>query len=267
VALAFSSTGAHARASAQLSLHDGLIWADVECSGQTLHFVVDTGAASSCVNLAAARRLGIQMRSSLSVAGVGGGTTGYRCTGFNGSVDGMRLPAEVVALDLSGPARCCSQPIDGLIGADFFRGRIVRIDYARKLLSLVDAAPARGIDLLFANGVICVPVAVNGGDPRWTRLDTGCTDALDWCEASGTPAQPHGKTVALAGWLGSASCADVTVGRAHLAGVPVRMHAREIFPGEAGLLGNGVLSRYRVTIDGIAKRLVLEGSRETPPRE
>jgi hypothetical protein len=40
--------------------------------------------------------------------------------------------------------------------------------------------------------------------------------------------------------------------------LPVKWWKREIFPGEAGLLGNGALSKYRVTIDGIGKRLVLE---------
>jgi hypothetical protein len=243
-----------------ISQHDGLVWADVLSGGRTLHFVVDTGAMSSCINLAAAKRLGLKLGSRLNVSGVGGRTVGYECTGFHATAGGMRLPQDVVALDLSGPARGCSEPIDGLIGADFFRGKVVRIDYAREKLSEVPE-PAGGIALRFANGVMCVPVAINGGEARWARLDTGCTNALDWCEEAGGSAKVHGKSVALTSWMawmGGAPRADVTVGNAHLRGIPVRMHGREIFPGEAGLLGNGVLSRYCVTIDGIGNRLLLE---------
>jgi hypothetical protein len=244
---------------ANISQHDGLVWADVDCNGTTLHFVVDTGAASSCIDLAAARRLGIRLGPPLNVAGVGGRTTGYDCTGFAASVGGMRLPGEVVALDLSGPARACSQPIDGLIGADFFMGKVVRIDYARGTLTRVDGMGCvDGIRLRFANGVICAPVAVDGGAPRWTRLDTGCTDALDWCGKAGALRKGAGRTVALASSAKNALLADVAVGSAQLHDVPVKMHGREIFPGEAGLLGNAALSRYRVTIDGIRARLSLE---------
>lgn len=242
-----------------IALHDGLIWTDVDCGGRVLHFVVDTGAASSCVNLAAAGRLGLRLGSALNVAGVGGGTVGYRCRDFDASIGRMPLPREVVALDLSGPARGCSQAIDGLIGADFFRGKVMRIDYHRGLLTRENEPPTgEGIALRIENGVICVPVAVNGGAPRWTRLDTGCTDTLYWCEGADCRRNGGAKSVALAWLTGKAIRVEVRVGGADLANLPVKIRAREIFPGEAGLLGNGALSRYRVTIDGIGDRLLLE---------
>ena len=259
IALALTVAGGRAGEAARISLHDGLVWADVDCDGRTLRFVVDTGAASSCVNLAAAERLGMRLGAPLKVAGGGGWTTGYRCTGFDANVGGMRLPTTVVALDLSGPARVCSEEIDGLIGADFFRGKIVRIDYARGVLSRGNV-PEVGIEmrLRFANGVMCAPVSVDGSGARWTRLDTGCTDALDWCAGACCRPMAGSRTVALATSMRDATEAEVTVGTARLHDLPVNWWKREIFPGEAGLLGNEALSRYRVTIDGIGKRLVLE---------
>ena len=135
----------------------------------------------------------------------------------------------------------------------------MRIDYARGLLSREEEAPAgSGTRLRFEDGVICVPVAVNGEEARWTRLDTGCTEALYWCDGGDCRRKGSRESVALASWTGGAIRAEVTVGATRLEDVPVRVREREIFPGEAGLLGNGVLSRYRVTIDGIGKRLVLE---------
>ena len=257
--LALTAASSHAGELARVALHDGLLWANVNCGGTTLHFVVDTGAASSCVNLAAAKRLGMRLGAPLNVEGVGGWTTGYRCTGFLASVGGMRLPQTVVALDLSAPAKGCSEAIDGLIGADFFNGNVMRIDFKRGTLSRVDRpAGGMGTPLRIANGVMCVPVAINGGGVRWTRVDTGCTDALDWCEGACCCSKGAKKSVALASSMGSGACADVTVGTTRIHDLPVKTWKREVFPGEAGLLGNRALSRYRVTIDGIGKRLVLE---------
>ena len=266
IILASTVAGGQARTVANIALHDGLAWADVNCGGTTLHFVVDTGAASSCVNLAAARRLGMRLGSPLSVAGGGGEAVGYRCTGFHATVGGGDLlPETVVVLDLSGPARACSEKIDGLIGADFFRGKVTRIDYARRVLSQMDR-PAAGIGtpLRFTNGVMCVPVAVDGGRAQWTRLDTGCTDSLDWCGGSCRCSKSASKSVALASRTGSAALstsatlAEVTVGTARLHDLPVKVWKREIFPGEAGLLGNVALSKYLVTINGIGNRLLLQ---------
>jgi hypothetical protein len=265
LALAFSCAPVRGEAAAPpgeavpISLHDGLVWTNVDCGGRTLHFVVDTGAASSCINLAAARRLGMRLGDELNVVGVGGRTTGYDCEGFQAQVGGMRLPREVVALDLTGPSRGCRETIDGLIGADFFRGKVMRIDYARGLLSREEGAPrGSGTPLRFEDGVICVRVAVDGEAPRWTRLDTGCTEALYWCDGADCRRKAGQESVALACWRGSDIPAEVTIGGVRLDDVPVKLRDGEIFPGEAGLLGNGALSRYRVTIDGIGNRLVLE---------
>jgi hypothetical protein len=262
-----SSPQAGAAEAASIAVRDGLVWADVDCGAKTLHFVVDTGAASSCINLAAAKRLGLRLGAAIDVAGVDGRTTGYRCAGFQASVGGMRLPQDVVALDLSGPSRACSQAIDGLIGSDFFQGKVVRIDYAHGVLSRQGrlATGSGGTRMRVVNGVMSVPVALNGGEARWARVDTGCTEALIWCDgadcccpADGGTKRTAGKSVALAASMGSAKRAEVTVGTAQLHGVPVKLHNREIFPGEAGLLGNAALSKYCVTIDGIGERLVLE---------
>jgi len=244
--------------SARITEHDGLVWAAVECGSDTLNFVVDTGAACSCVDLHTARLLHARLGYPVSVAGVGGRAIGYRCADFQGSVGGMRLPGEVVALDLSRPSRGCSQRIDGLIGADFFRGRVVRIDYMRGELDCGSGSVEGGIPLRMANGVMCVPVAVEGTEARWTRLDTGCTDAIVWCERTTGRSMTAARSVALASSRGGALLADVEVGTVQLHGVPVKLRKQEIFPGEAGLLGNAALRGYRVTIDGIRDRLELD---------
>lgn len=52
------------------------------------------------------------------------------------------------------------------------------------------------------------------------------------------------------------------VGELKFENVPTGLHEKAIFPGEAGLLGNGVLSRFStITIDAKAGRLILEQNR------
>ena len=48
------------------------------------------------------------------------------------------------------------------------------------------------------------------------------------------------------------------MGTVRLHGVPVKLRKPEIFPGEAGLLGNAALRGDRVTIDEIRDRLALD---------
>ena len=55
--------------------------------------------------------------------------------------------------------------VDGLLGQDFFRGRIVQIDFRKKRVRLLDRADAAGslvLPIRFQNGAMCVPVSVAG---------------------------------------------------------------------------------------------------------
>ena len=54
--------------------------------------------------------------------------------------------------------------------------------------------------------------------------------------------------------------ATVAVGAEQIANVPTSLHRSALFPSEAGLLGNSILSNYRVTIDAVNGRLLLQRS-------
>lgn len=102
---------------------------------------------------------------------------------------------------------------------------------------------------------------MNGGPPQWVRLDTGCAAALHWVT---TQVRPQDCKPTL-----SVALTTVPVGMTHtcvqLAGltfdaVPTGIHQQPLFEGEAGLLGNGLLSRFSsVIVDAKAKRVILEG--------
>jgi len=109
------------------------------------------------------------------------------------------------------------------------------------------------------NGVYCLPVSVNGSKPRWTRLDTGCNDALHWVVPRMATTQEHrGLSIGFITNTDDETLVSVRLGKMTLPHVETALHGHAIFPGESGLLGNEVLSQYRVTIDGRAGRIALE---------
>src|SRR3954463_2965349 len=100
----------------------GMIWVNVSVAGQPapLHFLLDSGASSSVLDLGTARRLGTQLGAAQNVQGVHTRGTAYRLPGFSAAVAGAPLPSSILALDLSAVSSECHRHIDGLLGADFF---------------------------------------------------------------------------------------------------------------------------------------------------
>jgi hypothetical protein len=229
---------------------DGLIWVKVNiaASEEPLNFVLDSGAGSSVVSLETVRKLGIKRGASAKVRRVGANASAFRVSGFLADVAGVPISQTPLAIDLADTSQECSRAIDGLLGHDFFLGRIVQIDFKSRCIRLLDKAADRNccaiLSLRLTNAAMCVPVSVNGSKLKWTRLDTGCDDGLHWVAGTGNQ---YVRT-------------SLQLGSERITNVKTALHNSEIFPGEAGLLGNGVLSDYRVTIDAVTHRLLLEKS-------
>ena len=247
--------------STAIELKDGLIWVSVHSSSRPLNFVVDSGAAATVISLRAARELHLDLGAPLAIAGVGTTAVGWRVANFQADLAGIALSRNVVVTNLTAVSRGCTQQIDGLLGADFFKNRTVQINYSRREMYCAAEAVATGRNVLplrIKDGVMTVPVTINGEPARWTRLDTGCTDGLHWSAATrshrNSARQP---TIALAS-NDTANSATVQLGQDTLRDVGVTFHPCEIFSGEAGLLGNGVLSKFRVTIDAPHRRVILD---------
>ena len=111
----------------------GMIWLKVSVAGQStpLNFLLDSGAGRSVLHLGTAQRLGVKLGTRETVQGVDGRCAAYRVESFTASVaSALPVRLEVLALDLSSVSEGCGARIDGLLGADFFRERIVQIDFA-----------------------------------------------------------------------------------------------------------------------------------------
>lgn len=248
-----------------VQFRDGLLWAEVSVpqSKESLHFLMDTGASASVLNLTTARRLGLKLGAKVKVTGVATTLTGHWPVKLSANAGGLPLPGEYLALDLGKLSASCDRSVDGLIGADFFRDRIVEIDYATRKLRILAASPApdaaNSVPLDTRPGGFVVPVNVNGGESQPVRVDTGCATAFQWVtsrEHAGRYVQKF--AVGLTELSIPQTMTGVRIGNLHLDTVPTGLHAKVIFPGESGLLGNGLLAQFGViTLDAKAGRLFL----------
>ncbi len=260
------SSSALASADLPFALRDGLLWVSVTPAngGAELNFVVDSGAGASVLDLEAARRLGLSLGKSETVRGVGGDAKAYRVQAPGMRLGSSALPSNWLALDLRHASGACHQRIDGLIGCDFLRSGIVQIDFSASVLRFSASRGRNGetVALKMKNGAPSLPLSVNGSRPRPVRLDTGFNGDLRWVsQSSKTAGQGSPVSIALAS-SGSANGAEIQIGNVRVGQVRAAIHRTEIFPGEAGLLGLGVLSRFsRVTIDLRGGQAQFEGLR------
>ena len=244
---------------------EGLVWFEVrtpQCA-KPLNFLLDTGASVSVLNLSTAQRLGLTLGSAVKVMGVGGTASGHWPVKLLADANHIELPGEYLALDLSRLSRSCGNPVDGLVGADFFRDRVVQIDYAAQQIRVLNARPpVDGVEAVPLEVRRCgfrVSISVNNHRRQWMRLDTGCALGLRWVTKEVAAESCASKmAVGLSELFIPQTVASINLGKQHIDGVPTGLHREEIFPGECGLLGNELLARFNViTIDAKSGRLIL----------
>jgi hypothetical protein len=209
----------------------------------------------------------VKLGQRADVRGVGSSTQGFWSQQLTATVSGVALPKEYLAVDLAELSRACDCGVDGLLGADFFRGRVLQIDFVERKIRLLPSSEVGGevseVDLKTSRGAILAAVTVNNGKPQWMRVDTGCTSSLQWVASVFKGVAEAGSgSVGLTELNIPSTATTVRVGSAIFDSVPTGLHRRPIFPGESGLLGNGLLARFeRVTFDTKRGKLVLQGRR------
>jgi hypothetical protein len=246
-------------------LREGLLWVQVRTPevAEPLNFLLDTGAGVSVLNLATARKLGLKLGQEVSVQGVGASAVGYWPESLTAQAGEISLPGKYLAVDLSELSGACKCRVDGLIGADFFCGRAVQIDFVTRQARIVQSGSVEPgqeiIPLKVHKGAMGVAARINGVTTRWLRLDTGCASPLQWVDAKHfTRATAPQVAVALSPISVGTTETTVQLGHHVFGAVQTGLHDKPIFPGESGLLGNGLLSRFSsVTIDLPAARLLV----------
>lgn len=264
---ACSMSAAPCRAASEIpfTFRNGMIWLKVEVAGRStpLNFLLDSGAGKTVVHLGTAQRLGLKLGARETVQGVQGRSAAYRIDSLAATVGSAPVPRDMLAFDLSSVSAESGSRIDGLLGADFFRDRVVQIDFAAQKVRLFDRSESCAIGgqilpLVRRHDALCVRVGVNGNAPQWMRLDTGCSGALEWVVAGAKSRRDSGTSVAATGTSREHIQTDVLLGSERIPAVKTGLHSQPLFAGENGLIGNGLLSQFRVTVDAAGGRLLLQ---------
>lgn len=248
---------------------DGMIRVEGRAKGVEgpLWFLLDSGAAVSVLNRSTADRLGLRDGAEVTVKGVGAKTSGLWPQKLRASAGTTPLPSRYLVVDLSEFEGKCAFPVDGLIGAEFFEGRVVEIDFRAQRIRLkrgaghprVEPLPS-SIPLKRSRGVWTVEASVNGKGKQRLRVDTGCATGLHWVNAHAPDTAPAQHSVGLAAVTTRVATCSIGLGEVELSDVAAALHDTRLFAGEDGLLGNGFLSRFGVvSLDGRSGRLLLGG--------
>ena len=244
---------------------DGLIWLKIYITGKSepLNFLLDSGAGFSAIDLQTARSLGVRLVDRQRVQGVNGQGFAYRVNDLQAVCGGIALPKSVLAVDLRALSDRCDQPVDGILGVDFFRSRIVQIDFTEGRVRILEKcdptlANCETLPIRMCNDAFCVPVRVAGNPAQWMRLDTGCDAALEWVVGETEKRRTDRSSIGLSGVSVRHIATSVQLGKQCFNAVNTGVHREQIFPGEAGLLGNGLLSKFRLTIDQPGNRVIFE---------
>jgi Aspartyl protease len=246
---------------------EGLIWLKAEVKGknESLNFLLDSGAGVSVLDLDRARALGMRVGDPECVQGVNGRAVAYRVDDFQAESGGIALPKSVLATNLQTISSCCHQHIDGILGMDFFRGRIVQIDFAARTVRIVERdsqglANCEILPIKICNDAFCVPIRVAENPAQWTRVDTGCDACLEWVVSGPGKRLTEGTSFGLSHFRRDYVKTTVQIGKQRFV-VAAAVHEEPMFSGEAGLLGNGLLSKFRLTIDEPGSRIIFERNR------
>jgi hypothetical protein len=205
---------------------DGLIWLKVNVTGKSkpLNFLLDSGAGISAIDLRTARSLGVHLGNRQIVQGVNGQSFAYRVNDLQAVCGGIALPKSVRILETYDP----------------------------------NLANSEILPIRMCNDAFCVPVRVAGNPAQWMRLDTGCDAALEWVVSETEKRRTDRSSIGLSGVSVRHINTSVQLGKQCFNAITSGVHREQIFPGEAGLLGNGLLSKFRLTIDQPGHRVIFE---------
>ncbi len=244
-------------------------------------FVLDSGAGLSLVGRKAADELGLPKTGELPAVGTGGVDIGTFVTADSISV-GSAVLKEIVAgqLDFSNLNQFAQEPIEGILGYDFFSNFIVELNYFDSTVTFMDQSLASELS---ADDTIAIEIETNHPMIAATindsivgrfRVDTGSMNYVDFnthfvaehnlierSESTIPGVKIHGvggdelETI-----LGRVD--KFTIGEFTIEKLPCGFSTSEsgIFAAQAndGNIGGGVLSKFTCTFDYANERLLIE---------
>lgn len=238
-----------------------------------LLFLLDTGASPCVLDSATAARRGI-------TAGVATQRRGGAGTFASGrALQPVRLTigadilacSETIVTDLSGLTEVTGAKLAGIIGGDFFRGRVVALDYDRDVAAVYDRNAYRyrmsgkrvPIRIEKNRPFLTAALSVPGGPQNRLRelmIDTGSLDHID--DASLKEGTNALKATAAQGLGTGFTAQGGTFSR-----VVIGSHEFSDVPGyvpSVAIVGTGILARFNPIFDYDGGWMILAGRRTKP---
>jgi predicted aspartyl protease len=247
--------------------------------------MLDTGTDPSAIDLTTAKELGLKL-DPLGRQGAGGGT------GVNLMYE-TKLPlvevgdltaknVEELAIDLSKVSERLGKPIHGVLGHSLLRGRVVQIDYPRRVVRFYSKSPFSKIadqsntakrtvlPFRYADNVVIDGVLVNGKKMA-ANLDTGSDgtfkltpEAVSYLGLEGEVSRARLSTST--GYNGLSENREGEIGNVTIGGISVDAPTVIFFGKGTGRdkkpwginIGNAFLKDFVVTIDYRSKLVSLE---------
>ena len=243
-------------------IHRGMILVEafLENSPQPAQFILDSGAGETVIAKRTATGLGLPVTGSERIRTVRGTENADRAASTRIQLGTLSRPLRFspspLVVDLARESRTLGTPVDGLLGADFFHGRSIKIDFKHSRIHISpEGRPgpqATRLPLSRGQGAMFVGLTVADSPLRRVRLDTGCSRSLCWTPPGGSPLRGlwrNGKTTKV----------DVNFGSLVMSGVPTEVYRQPLFTGEDGLLGTALLCRFNsIWIDSVNNHITFD---------
>ncbi len=259
-------------ATVPFDMDDGEIAFAVKINGKTERVFLDSGASGIAISQRVATQLGLKSSGVLEARGYGGSADLHPILIDTFEVPGAVKLTNIAAIALDLPASLDSyftRPSAGFVGYDLLSRFVVRIDFARKTLTFLDAdtfkpaaADGKAIPIELDNNVPSLTARLDSLPTARFLIDTGDEANLrlysPFVAKYGLAKKyPHGP-ISLGGGIGGVSRSRQTrIGSFTIAGVTLKDvpadfsldpkgGASEVL---AGSLGSGLLSRFVLTLD------------------
>ena len=253
---------------------------EVEVEGVKGHALLDTGASLTVIDDDFAERAELRTRGRISVRGTGGRQRGRKARDVRLALCGRKVSGlNPVVIDLEYVEERFGRPIDAIIGGDIFEKVLLDLDYPNERVAL--RLPGENTHLPEL-GTRRVPLGSVGETRRSASLtlashgvvrllvDTGAGGEVSiytkHAERLGLPAKGAPRTSRLGGGIGGKREQWLTVVEgAQFAGealgeIEVRIPREQGGRRETqGLLGGGILARFRVLFDLSGSEMTLVG--------
>src|SRR5215217_2207584 len=247
-----------------------------------LWFVLDTGASATFIDARRARSLGLKSVGNVAASGTGGSVQVKFARGVNFTLPGVKLIDQSVATipfrkEISG----MKPNFGGILGYDFISRFVLEIDYLNKRLTLHDAksyeyeGPGKHVPITVeGTPFVSADVKVSGHEPIAGRfeIDSGYDGAMTlyqpFVNAHPFLAPPAAGNQSTRQGLGQSSTATkARVERFDFGGFSFLDVVSDFSVGEggsggdhdvSGLIGNEILSRFKVIFDYSRQEMILE---------